>query len=41
MEHDPFPGKPQKVLKINMDNAYCHQNDINFVMEIVSAPTKK
>ena len=30
MENDHFPTKPQKVLKINMDNAYSHENEVTF-----------
>lgn len=37
VEHDHVSAKPQKVVKINMDNTYSHENEINFVM----AQTKK
>ena len=30
MENDHFPTKPQKALKINMDNAYSHENEITW-----------
>ena len=36
-----FHFKSQKILKINMANAYSNQNQIHFVMQTISAPTEK
>lgn len=36
-----FPFKSQKVLKINTDNVYSPQKEINFAVEIDPAPNTK